>query len=110
MILTGMRQLEQFSLRWEHVDMQRGVLTLPTTKAGGVCSGTAGRPWCDYAHLSPSYLQEAVEKVSAFGKAEVKEPTKSEGKREPETGTDGSAGDAGSPYSNSNRTWNRKIT
>lgn len=34
-ILTGMRQLEQFSLRWEHVDMQRGVLTLPTTKSGG---------------------------------------------------------------------------
>jgi integrase len=31
-----MRQLEQFSLRWEHVDLDRGVLTLPTTKAGGV--------------------------------------------------------------------------
>lgn len=31
-----MRQQEQFSLRWENVDMQRGVLTLPTTKAGGV--------------------------------------------------------------------------
>ena len=35
-ILTGMRQMEQFSLRWEHVDLERGVLTLPTTKAGGV--------------------------------------------------------------------------
>lgn len=35
-VLTGMRQLEQFSLRWEHVDLDRGVLTLPTTKAGGV--------------------------------------------------------------------------
>ena len=35
-ILTGMRQMEQFSLRWEHVDLERGVLTLPNTKAGGV--------------------------------------------------------------------------
>jgi integrase len=35
-ILTGMRQMEQFSLRWEHVDLERGLLTLPTTKAGGV--------------------------------------------------------------------------
>ncbi len=34
--VTGMRQLEQFSLRWEHVDLEHGVLTLPTTKAGGV--------------------------------------------------------------------------
>ena len=24
-ILTGMRQLEQFSLRWEHVDMEHSV-------------------------------------------------------------------------------------
>ena len=35
-ILTGMRQMKQFSLRWEHVDLERGVLTLPDTKAGGV--------------------------------------------------------------------------
>jgi site-specific recombinase XerD len=31
-----MRQLEQFSLRWEHVDLERGVLTLAATKSGGV--------------------------------------------------------------------------
>jgi integrase len=35
-ILTGLRQMEQFSLRWEHVDLERGVLTLPNTKAGDV--------------------------------------------------------------------------
>ena len=35
-ILTGMRQMEQFSLRWEHVDLGRGVLTLPDTKSGDV--------------------------------------------------------------------------
>jgi integrase len=35
-ILTGMRQAEQFSLRWEHVDCERGLITLPATKAGGV--------------------------------------------------------------------------
>ena len=34
-----------------------------------------------YAHLSPSYLQEAVEKVSAFGKAETKEQGKQEAER-----------------------------
>ncbi len=33
--LTGMRQMEQFSLRWEHVDLERGILTIPHTKAGG---------------------------------------------------------------------------
>lgn len=35
-ILTGMRQVEQFSLRCEHVDFERGLITLPATKAGGV--------------------------------------------------------------------------
>lgn len=35
-ILTGMRQMEQFSLRWQHVDLERGLITLPATKAGGV--------------------------------------------------------------------------
>ena len=38
-----------------------------------------------YAHLSPSYLQEAVEKVSSFGKVE-KEPVKTPAKQEPESG------------------------
>lgn len=37
-ILTGMRQMEQFSLRWEHVDLERSLITLPATKAGGTCS------------------------------------------------------------------------
>ncbi|MGC3976199.1 MAG: tyrosine-type recombinase/integrase [Nitrospira sp.] len=35
-ILTGMRQMEQFSLRWEYVDLERGLITLPKTKAGRV--------------------------------------------------------------------------
>ena len=35
-ILTGMRQMEQFSLRWEQVDLKRGLITLSATKAGGV--------------------------------------------------------------------------
>ncbi len=35
-ILTGMRQAEQFRLQWKDVDIERGLLTLPTTKAGGV--------------------------------------------------------------------------
>ena len=163
-ILTGMRQLEQFSLRWECVDLERGVLTLPTTKAGGVQYvrlneeaksllrkldswqfsvwvfpsenpashadprnfyrrhylptvkklGLTGVTWHTlrhtfasrlamagvtegtianllrhsstalvrrYAHLSPSYLQEAVEKVSAFGRVK---PTGQKGGKEEE--------------------------
>jgi integrase len=35
-ILTGMRKSEQFNLRWTDVDMERGLVTLPQTKAGGV--------------------------------------------------------------------------
>jgi integrase len=35
-ILTGMRQMEQFSLRWEDVDLERDLITLPKTKAGRV--------------------------------------------------------------------------
>lgn len=41
-ILTGLRQGEQFRLQWKDVDLERGILTLPTTKAGGV----------QYAHLN----------------------------------------------------------
>ena len=35
-ILTGMRQAEQFSLKWAQVDLGRGLVTLPKTKAGDV--------------------------------------------------------------------------
>src|ERR1051325_2461879 len=35
-ILTGLRQDEQFKLRWTDVDLERGFLTLPETKAGEV--------------------------------------------------------------------------
>ena len=35
-ILTGMRQAEQFSLKWAQVDLSRGLVTLPKTKAGDV--------------------------------------------------------------------------
>lgn len=35
-ILTGMRQTEQFSLKWADVNLERGLVTLPKTKAGDV--------------------------------------------------------------------------
>jgi integrase len=35
-ILTGLRQSEQFRLQWKEVDLERGLLTLLVTKAGGV--------------------------------------------------------------------------
>ncbi|MBS0151673.1 MAG: site-specific integrase [Nitrospira sp.] len=41
-ILTGLRLAEQFRLQWADVDLEWGVLTLSTTKAGGV----------QYAHLN----------------------------------------------------------
>lgn len=41
-ILTGLRQAEQFRLQWKDVDLERSILTLPTTKTGGV----------QYAHLN----------------------------------------------------------
>ncbi len=41
-ILTGLRQAEQFTLQWKDVDVEGGLLTLPTTKADEV----------QYVHLS----------------------------------------------------------
>jgi integrase len=35
-ILTGLRQAEQFRLQWKDVDLERGLLRLLVTKAGGV--------------------------------------------------------------------------
>jgi integrase len=35
-ILTGLRRSEQFTLRWTDVDLERGIITLQSTKAGGV--------------------------------------------------------------------------
>lgn len=178
-ILTGMRQAEQFSLRWESVDLERGVLTLPTTKGGGVqyvrlneeakallrgldswqvsvwvfpsenpatqadprnfyrrhylptvkAIGLSGVTWHTlrhtfasrlamsgategtiaallrhsstalvrrYAHLSPSHLQEAVEKVAAFGKSD-RPPGSPMGAPEQAAKPDERAGEGGLP-------------
>lgn len=35
-ILTGLRKSEQFGLRWADIDLDRGLITLPTTKSGCV--------------------------------------------------------------------------
>ncbi len=35
-ILTGLRQMEQFSLRWADVELERNLITLRNSKAGGV--------------------------------------------------------------------------
>ncbi len=172
-ILTGMRQLEQFSLKWADVEVERGIITLPATKAGEVQyvrlneeaktllrgldswqrsvwafpsenprshvdprnfyrrvylpavrrAGLQGVSWHTlrhtfasraamngatestiaallrhsgtalvkrYAHLSPSHLQEAVEKVARFGKngSHEAQVTK-EGSKEERKGTEG---------------------
>jgi integrase len=157
-ILTGLRKKEQFYMEWSNVDLEKGLLTLPTTKAGetqylplneeakGILrsldswghlrsrwvfpsqnpaspidpcnfmrryrkavkdSGIEWVTWHDlrhtfgsrlamqdvretplaallrhsttrlvrrYAHLSPDYLKEAIERVSSFGKVEDAKP------------------------------------
>jgi integrase len=66
-VLTGMRQLEQFSLRWREVDLTRGLITLPDTKAGGV----------QYVRLNAEAslifrtLQEKALKAQAIAEAEA---------------------------------------
>lgn len=35
-ILTGLRKSEQFRLRWADINLERGLITLPDTKSGGV--------------------------------------------------------------------------
>lgn len=35
-ILTGLRQGEQFAMKWEHVDLKAGVVTIPEAKGGRV--------------------------------------------------------------------------
>jgi len=51
-VLTGLRLSEQFSLKWADVDLERGILTLPHTKAGHV----------QYVHLN----EEAKEILRGF--------------------------------------------
>ena len=51
-ILTGLRQGEQFDLKWTDVDLERGIITLPQTKSGG----------CQYAYLN----QEAIDILNGF--------------------------------------------
>ena len=51
-ILTGLRQAEQFRLKWTDVDLDRGILTLPKTKSGE----------CQYAYLN----QEAITILKGF--------------------------------------------
>lgn len=61
---TGLRQSEQFKARWEWVDMERGILTIPHSKSGrtrhiplseGALSILkASRSWIDSPYLFPS--------------------------------------------------------
>lgn len=66
-LLTGMRQLEQFSLRWTDVDLTRGLITLPETKAGGVQHVRLN----EEASLIFRVLYERALKAQAIAEAEV---------------------------------------
>ena len=46
-ILTGLRKSEQFALRWADIDLERGLITLPCTKSGGI----------QYVHLTEEARQ-----------------------------------------------------
>src|SRR5262249_34575960 len=69
-IHTGLRQSEQFHLRWEHVDFANGVLTVPRSKSrprrhpdeGDVRTPTATKTATD----------SKMAKVAANGPAEVR--------------------------------------
>ncbi|MBP8257541.1 MAG: hypothetical protein KAX37_09465 [Opitutaceae bacterium] len=62
-----MRQLEQFSLRWTDVDLTRGLITLPDTKAGGVQYVRL----TEEASLIFRTLQEKALKAQAIAEAEA---------------------------------------
>lgn len=69
-ILTGLRQAEQFQMKWIDVDLERGIVTLPHTKAGG----------CQDAYLN----QEATDILKGFTSWKDSKwvlPSKNEGKR-----------------------------
>ncbi len=46
-ILTGLRKSEQFALRWADIDLEHGLITLPSTKSGGT----------QYVHLTEEAQQ-----------------------------------------------------
>jgi integrase len=66
-LLTGMRQLEQFSVRWTDVDLTRGLITLPETKGGGVQYVRLNEEAC----LIFQTLHEKALKAQAIAEAEA---------------------------------------
>ena len=65
-ILTGMRQGEQFGLKWQDVDLERGLIALPYTKAGLV----------QYVHLNEE-AKTILRGMQAVSEAEaIAEPKK----------------------------------
>jgi integrase len=79
-LLTGMRQLEQFSLRWTDVDLTRGLITLPETKAGGVQYVRLN----DEASLIFRALHEQALKAQAIAEAEAIAQLRVGGRTRPE--------------------------
>jgi site-specific recombinase XerD len=59
-IITGMRQAEQFGLRWQDIDLEGGLITLPQTKAGTV----------QYVHLNDE-ANSIVRRWQAVAEAEA---------------------------------------
>jgi integrase len=54
LLFTGCRKSEILTLKWEHVDFQRGCLKLPDSKTGAkvvplVCPGPRSFPEFDFA-------------------------------------------------------------
>ena len=66
-IHTGLRQAEQFNLRWEHVDFATGVITIPRSKHGEARRVPMNDTVRDLLRALPSRLKSALVFPSATG-------------------------------------------
>lgn len=64
---TGLRQAEQFGLRWKDVDLQNAVLTIPRSKHGGVRHVPLGETALAILREAPSRLHSTYVFPSATG-------------------------------------------
>ncbi len=67
-IHTGLRQSEEFHLRWEHVDFATGILTVPRSKHGGARRVTMNDTVRETLRALPSRLKSPYVFPSATGK------------------------------------------
>jgi len=70
-IHTGLRQAEQFNLRWEHVDFTTGIITIPRSKHGEARRIPMNDTVRDLLRALPSRLKSALVFPSTTGETAV---------------------------------------